>query len=97
MTAQYTIGDIVILLRDDVKTNRYIVVATEKQSLDKDYLKSLTGTLNIKDVSKLAGIGIKVTKGFKYKVCKCAEKYENGFCVLEGNLIDILDGTELER
>jgi len=97
MATQYTIGDIVILLSDDVKTNRYIVVATEKHSLDEDYLKSLKGILNIKDVSKLAGVGIKVTKGFKYKVCKCADKYENGFCVLEGNFIDILDETELKR
>lgn len=97
MTVEFTIGDIVILSSDEVKTNRYIVVATEKQSLDENYLKSLPGTLNIKEVSKLAGIGIKVKAGFKYKVCKCADNYENGFCVLEGNFIDILDETELDR
>jgi hypothetical protein len=95
MKTKYTIGDIVILLTDDIITNRYIVLATEKQSLNDDYLKPLTRTLNIKDVSKLAGTGIKVTKGFKYKICKLADKYENEICVLEGNFIDILDDTEL--
>lgn len=97
MTNQYSIGDIIILLGDHIHTNRYLVVATQNQKLDEGYLKSLTGTLNIKDISKLAETGIEVTNGFKYRICKCADRYENGLCVLEGNFIDVLDETELAR
>lgn len=92
---RYSIGDIVILLSDNKIANRYLVVATTNQKLDQDYLKSLTGKLNIKDVSKLADNVIQVTRGFKYKICKCAENYIEELCVLEGNFIDILDDEEI--
>lgn len=94
---KYSIGDIVSLLSDTNIKNRYIVIATSKQKLDQDYLKSLTGKLNIKDISKLADNVIQVIPGFEYKICKCADNYNDGFCVLEGNFIDILDENEIER
>lgn len=92
---KYSIGSIVILRRDSNEKNRYIVVATENQKLDQDFLKSLTGKFNIKNISKLADNVVKVTPGFKYKICKCADSYSEGLCVLETKFVDILDDDEL--
>lgn len=94
---KYSIGEIVILLSDKNIMNRYIVIATEKQVLDQNYLKSLSGKLNIKNIEKLAEKQVNITEGFKYKICKCAENYSEGFCVLEGNFIDVIDDNDLGR
>lgn len=94
---KYSIGDIVRLLGDTDIKKRYLVVATSKQKLDHAYLKSLDGKLNIKDISRLANNVIQVTPGFKYKICKCANEYNDGLCVLEGNFIDVLNEDEINH
>lgn len=94
---KYSIGEIVILLSDKNIMNRYIVIATEKQVLDRNYLKSFSGKFNIKNIEKLAEKQVNITEGFKYKICKCAESYNEGFCILEGNFIDVLDDNDLGR
>lgn len=94
---KYLIGDIVILLKDDNRINRYIIIATANQKLDKTFLESLSGKLNIKNITELADNVVDVTPGFKYKICKCADSYNEGLFVLDGKFIDILDEDELER
>lgn len=94
---KYKIGDRVILFRDKNIMNRYIIIATENQMLNKAYLKSLRVELTIKNIEKFAESEVKITHGFRYKICKCSDDYNEGRCILEGEFIDIMDDDELWR
>lgn len=84
---KYNIGNLIKYQNDK---NIYVVLAMKNQSLTKEFINSLRGQINIKNIHILAENNVEVNKGFDYVINKL-KNVENDIYILEGEFIDVFE------